>query len=110
MKIAIDLEAIYEVQTKIEDERLKIHILGGREALEWSFELRTFLPSKEMTWLDPKVPQKWKARVAEKLEKLRSAIDDAIQRATEIAEEWERRYGAGSPFKESERRQDGSCD
>jgi len=104
MKIAIDLEAIYEVQTKIEDERLK------REALEWSFEIRTSLPSKEMTWLDPKVPQKWKARVAEKLEKLRSAIDDAIQCATEVAGEWERKYGADSPFKESERRRDGSCD
>jgi len=103
METTIDLEAIFETQTKVEDERL-------REALEWSFEIRTSLPSKEMTWLDPKVPQKWKARVAEKLGKLRSAIDDAIQRATEIAEEWERRYGADSPFKKSGRRQDGSCD
>jgi len=56
MKTAIDLEAIYEVETKIEDERLKIHVLGGWEALEWSFKLQTSLPSKEMTWLDPKVP------------------------------------------------------
>jgi len=93
METVIDLEAIYKTEVKVDDGCLKIQVKGGLEALEWSFEIRTSLPSKEMTWLDPKVPQKWKARVAEKLGKLRSAIDEAIQRATEVAEEWERKYG-----------------
>ena len=111
MDTLVDIDAIYKAKVKVEDERLTIHIIGGYEALEWSLDFQTPLPDKGATWLNPKYPEQWKSVITEKLLELRTAIDEAIQRVSEIAKERREKYGCALFKKwESERRRDGSCD
>ena len=78
MNVVIDLLTVGRVETKLENDRLKIHLIGGMEGPEWTSTIEILLPPRSDKFVLPSHIKSYQQDMAAKLEELLTAIADAL--------------------------------
>jgi len=92
MRTTIDLAEIGVIERELENGWLKIILMGGWEAPEWSIILETAVPDRLDEVYVPSYAESWGKDTIRKLEKLRAVITDVLDYVFQI--EKERRQNA----------------
>jgi len=77
MDVVIDLITVGRVETKLENDRLKICLTGGMEGPEWTSTIEILLPPRSDKFVLPHT-ESYQQDMAAKLEELLTAIADAL--------------------------------